>query len=194
MVGSVFSLMYDVQVIGEQRALYATKRVTLRRLTAEDSDEFTELARISADFLRPWVRIPATADKFRDYARRFDGESAECMLICNRETGAIAGTISISDIVRGPYQRATVGYNAFLPTARQGYMFEGFGLLFRFAFRDLRLHRLEADIQPGNTPSLKLAAKVGFRKEGYSPGYVCIDSEWVDHERWAITSEMAKLG
>jgi [ribosomal protein S5]-alanine N-acetyltransferase len=186
--------MYAVLVIAERRTLYGTDRVTLRRLTTEDSDEFTELARVSADFLRPWVRMPDTADKFSEYVKRFDGESAECLLICGRETGVIAGTISVSDIIRGPYLRATVGYNAFLPSARQGYMSEGFGLLFRFAFQDLLLHRLEADIQPGNAPSLKLAAKVGFRREGYSPGFVCIDGEWLDHERWAITSEMVKLG
>jgi len=180
-----------MRVIEQRKVLYETKRVTLRRLTAQDSDEFTELVRGSADFLRPWVRMPATAEKFTEYLRRFDGKTAECLLICKRETGLIAGTISVGDMIRGPYQRATVGYNVFLPTARQGYMSEGFGLLFIFAFRDLRLHRLEADIQPGNVPSLRLAAKVGFRKEGYSPGFVCIDGKWLDHERWAITSEMS---
>src|SRR5271168_5234755 len=149
--------MYAVQVIGERAALYASKRVALRRLTAEDSDELTELVRISADFLRPWVRMPDTADKFGEYVKRFDGESAECLLICDRETGVIAGTVSIGEIVRGPYQRATVGYNAFLPTARRGCMSEGFNLVFRFAFEDLGLHRLEADIQPGNMPSLMFA-------------------------------------
>jgi ribosomal-protein-alanine N-acetyltransferase len=173
--------------------LYVTERVALRRLTAEDSSEFTDLVRVSADFLRPWVRMPDTADKFGEYVKRFDGESAECLLICDRETGIIAGAVSISEIIRGPYQRATVGYNAFLSTARRGYMSDGFGLVFRFAFQDLRLHRLEADIQPGNVPSLMFAAKVGFRKEGYSPGFVCIDGEWMDHERWAITSVMREL-
>lgn len=167
--------------------------MALRRLTADDSDEFTELVKVSIDFLCPWVRVPATADKFSEFLKRFDGESAESLVICARETGAITGSININGIVRGPYQRATVGYYSFLPAARQGYMSEGFSLLFRFAFQDLGLHRLEADIQPGNIPSSKLAAKVGFRKEGYSPGYVCIDGEWMDHERWAITSEMVKL-
>jgi [ribosomal protein S5]-alanine N-acetyltransferase len=182
--------MYAVLVTDKRIYLYATERVTLRRLAAEDSREFTELVQASADFLGRWVRMPATADKFGEYIKRFDGELAECLLICNRECDAIVGAISISEIIRGPYHRATVGYNTFLPTARQGYMSEGFGLLFRFAFQDLGLHRLEADIQPDNIPSLRLAAKVGFRKEGFSPGFVRIDGKWMDHERWAITSEM----
>jgi len=108
-----------------------------------------------------------------------------------RETGAIAGSVSVNDIIRGPYQRATVGYNAFAPSAGLGYMSEGLGLILRFAFNDLGLHRLEADIQPGNEASKRLASRVGFRKEGYSPDFIRIEGVWKDHERWAVTAEMS---
>jgi len=54
---------------------------------------------------------------------------------------------------------------------RQGYMYEGMGLVRRFAFDDLGLHRLEADIQPDNTASLKLVDKLRFTNEGYSRGF-----------------------
>jgi [ribosomal protein S5]-alanine N-acetyltransferase len=170
--------------------LYETTRVALRRLASEDREEFVELVKASADFLNPWVYLPSTSAKFDEYIQRFDGKAAECTLICDRASGAIAGCVSISDIIRGPYQRATVGYNAFAPSARRGYMSEGLGLVFRFAFDDLALHRLEADIQPGNEASLRLAQRVGFRREGYSPGFVRIGGEWKDHERWAINSDM----
>jgi ribosomal-protein-alanine N-acetyltransferase len=72
-------------------------------------------------------------------------------------------------------------------------MKEGFELVFRFAFgkgnRDLKLHRLEADIQPKNEASLGLARAVGFEREGASCAYVLLNDRWRDHERYAITSE-----
>jgi [ribosomal protein S5]-alanine N-acetyltransferase len=173
--------------------LYRSSRVILRRLRVEDQSEFVELVKLSTDFLHPWVYLPNTSAKFDEYLQRFDGDMAEALLICIQRSGEIAGTVSISDIIRGPYQRATVGYNAFMPKAGQGYMSEGFKLIFRFAFEDLNLHRLEADIQPENATSLEFARRVGFRREGYSPGFVFIDGSWRDHERWAINSDMIRV-
>jgi ribosomal-protein-alanine N-acetyltransferase len=170
--------------------LYEAKRVGLRRITIEDQEEFIALARASAELHRPWIAAPETPSAFSRYLDYYKSGEAECALICSRESGAITGFITINNIIRGPYQRATVGYGVFAPSARQGYMSEGFGLLFRFAFVDLGLHRLEADIQPGNSASISLAKHVGFRYEGLSPGFVRIGESWKDHERWAVTSDM----
>ena len=62
-------------------------------------------------------------------------------------------------------------------------------LLFRHAFGELKLHRLEANIQPQNQRSIELAKRSGFRREGYSPRYLKIGGRWRDHERWAILAE-----
>ncbi|MET0167931.1 MAG: GNAT family protein, partial [Vicinamibacterales bacterium] len=56
----------------------------------------------------------------------------------------------------------------------------------RHAFLSLKLHRLEANIQPGNTKSIALVRACGFAKEGYSLRYLKIGGRWRDHERWAI--------
>jgi ribosomal-protein-alanine N-acetyltransferase len=86
-------------------------------------------------------------------------------------------------------QSGYLGYYAFAPHQRQGLMTEGLALVIDDAFRRLRLHRLEANIQPGNAASLRLVRRLGFRREGYSRRYLAIRGRWRDHERWAILAE-----
>lgn len=104
----------------------------------------------------------------------------------------MAGFVTITGITRAPYHRAILGYGAFVPLAGKGYMSEGIELAIRFGFHDLGLHRLEADIQPDNGASINLVKRLGFRKEGDSPGFILLDGCWRDHERWAITSDIAR--
>jgi ribosomal-protein-alanine N-acetyltransferase len=68
-------------------------------------------------------------------------------------------------------------------------MREGLALLIEEAFGPLGLHRLEANIQPGNQDSIHLVRKLGFSYEGLSRRYLKIGKEWCDHERWAILQE-----
>ena len=92
-------------------------------------------------------------------------------------------------IVRRGFQSAYLGYAVGKPFAGQGYMRDGLELVLRHAFTTLRLHRIEANIQPANASSLALAKGAGFRREGFSPRYLKIGGRWRDHERWAILAE-----
>jgi [ribosomal protein S5]-alanine N-acetyltransferase len=170
------------------------RRVTLRPLAGRDEREFLDLVDVSADLHRPWMSLPATPRGFRAYLARYEQAGEESLLVCVRGTGAIAGVININGIIRGRFQCGALAYAAFAPTAGQGLMSEGLDLVLRYAFEWLRLHRLEAQIQPGNHASLKLIRRSGFRKEGYSPDLLFIDGAWRDHERWAITSTMLDIG
>jgi ribosomal-protein-alanine N-acetyltransferase len=163
-------------------------RVTLRPLTADDEGEFVKLAHASVDLHHPWLLLSTTPEQFRAYLAGFDPATSASLLVCLRDSGAIAGMINIKEIIRGRYQGATISYAAFAPSAGRGYMTEGVELALRHAFEELRLHRLEANIQPANQASLRLVERAGFRKEGYSPDYLFIDGAWRDHERWAITA------
>ncbi len=171
-----------------------TPRVVLRRMTSLDQDEFLERVRASVDLHQPWMSLPATPEAFQTFLGRFDeGRSAEGLLICLSDSGAIAGNVNINSIVRGRFQCGSLGYAAFAPYAGRGYMSEGLGLVLRHAFEELRLHRLEAQIQPDNHASTRLIQQHGFRYEGYSPDLLFIDGAWRGHDRWAITNDMAGL-
>ncbi|NYH87484.1 GNAT family N-acetyltransferase [Actinopolymorpha rutila] len=170
-----------------------SRRVTLRHLAAHDQDEVLDLVSASTELHHPWMSLPSTPDQFQAYLARYAKPDEESVLICVRGSGAIAGVVNLNSIIRGRFQSGSIAYAAFLPTAGQGYLTEGLTLVVRYAFEQLRLHRLEAQIQPGNHASLKLVRRVGFRQEGYSPELLYIDGAWRDHERWAITTSMIDI-
>ena len=165
-------------------------RVVLRAIAAADQDEFLALARASVGLHHPWYSMPMTPEEFRAYLARYDRPTTVGFLVCLRDGDGIAGVVTVDSIVRGRFQSATLSYAAFAPAAGRGYMSEGLALVLEYAFTELRLHRLEANIQPANQASLRLVGRLGFRQEGYSPAMLFIDDAWRDHERWAITREM----
>ena len=57
------------------------------------------------------------------------------------------------------------------------------------AFKRLKLHRLEANIQPDNLASIALVRACGFSKEGFSPRFLKNNGQWRDHERWAMLAD-----
>jgi [ribosomal protein S5]-alanine N-acetyltransferase len=162
-------------------------RVRLRVLAREDRDEFLALARQSRQLHRPWTYPPERADQFDDLFARSRRDDFVCLLAVAADDGAIAGVFTISQIVRGAFQSAYLGYYANARHAGQGMMREAMEQVLDHAFGPLALHRLEANIQPGNGPSVALARGAGFRLEGFSPRYLLIGGQWRDHERYAIT-------
>jgi [ribosomal protein S5]-alanine N-acetyltransferase len=164
-------------------------RVYLRPPERADLGEFTSLMRASRLFHRPWASAPTDDERFAAYladSRRLDFEA---MLVCRCDDDAILGFFNLSQIARGPLQSAYLGYAIGKPFAGHGYMREGIELVLRKAFVEVRLHRVEANIQPGNRASIALAQGAGFRREGFSPRYLKISGRWRDHERWALLAD-----
>jgi ribosomal-protein-alanine N-acetyltransferase len=164
-------------------------RVYLRAPRLSDRKEFLRLARASRGLHRPWVYAPETAREFDAYVAHCRNEAERCFLVCRVSNDALAGVYNVSQIARGFFDNAYLGYYAFAQGAGQGLMAEGLELVMRHCFRRLKLHRLEANIQPDNDRSKLLVERAGFRYEGYSPRYLKIGGRWRDHERWAITRE-----
>jgi ribosomal-protein-alanine N-acetyltransferase len=167
----------------------AAKRVFLRQPAAGDEAELVALMRASRRLHRPWVSPPLDGTSFQGFLARARRPDALALLACRAADGAIAGVFHLDEIVRGLLQGAYLSYYAGAPYAGQGYMTEGLRLLLRHAFVHLRLHRLEANIQPGNLASIALVERCGFQLEGFSPRYLKIRNRWRDHQRWALRVE-----
>ncbi len=148
--------------------------------------EFLAAVARSRELHRGFVTPPRTTAAFQAYLARVRQPNSLGYWIRTDE-GALAGVINLSEIVRGGFQSAYLGYYAFAPHHGHGHMREGLGAVLREAFRVHRLHRLEANIQPGNDASRALVRRLGFRCEGLSPRYLKVCGRWRDHERWALT-------
>jgi RimJ/RimL family protein N-acetyltransferase len=139
-----------------------------------------------------WVTAPSSSAEYRLYLKERTGPRQVKYLVCS-ELKQICGVFNLSEIVRGSFQSAYLGYYALMPHAGKGYMSAGLELVLEQAFGELGLHRLEANIQPKNRRSIELVQRAGFRCEGFSPRYLKIAGRWRDHERWAVTSEERSL-
>ena len=167
----------------------AGARVRLRVLERADREAFLDLANESRDLHHPWTYPPERPDQFEELYARSRREDFVCLVARLLDTDEIAGVFTVSQIFRGAFQSAYLGYYANVRHARQGYMREALAQVVDHAFGPLALHRIEANIQPGNQPSIALARGAGFRLEGFSPRYLLIGGQWRDHERYALTVE-----
>lgn len=155
----------------------------IRAVTAADEAAFIAAARASHRLHQRWVQPPRDAEAFTRYLARFDHIAHHGFVV--DLDGQLAGVVNLSNIVMGAFCSGYLGYYAFAGFERRGLMTQGLNAVVRHAFTTLGLHRVEANIQPGNAASIALAQRCGFRLEGYSPRYLKIAGRWRDHERWA---------
>ena len=114
-------------------------------------------------------------------------------MICRRDSDAIVGVINVNNIVKGSFLSASLGYYAAQTHVGQGFMREGLTQVKEHLFRQLGLHRVEANIQPGNAASIALVRSCGFEREGLSPQFLYVNGAWRDHERWAAVDHREGL-
>ena len=170
------------------------RRTYIRSVTSADRKEMLALAESSRELHSPWITPPLTAHMFRAYVRRTLRDDHEGLVVCRRDTDEIVGVININNVIRASFRSASLGYYAAQGHAGRGYMREGLLLVKAHAFGKLGLHRIEANIQPANTRSIRLVRSCGFEREGLSRHFLFINGAWRDHERWAAIDERAGLG
>lgn len=164
-------------------------RVHIAILGAADETDFLAMTRASREHHRPWTHPPLDAPGFAELLARAARDDVEALLVRRYEDTALVGVFVLSQIFRANFRSAYLGYYGAAEQAGAGYMTEGMALTLDRAFGALGLHRVEANIQPGNAASLRLVVRTGFRREGFSPRYLKIAGRWRDHERWAILAD-----
>ncbi|MEZ4232509.1 MAG: GNAT family protein [Polyangiaceae bacterium] len=165
--------------------------LSLRRISRSDQQAFVAATRQSRALHQPWIFPPVSPQRFRSWLA--NDERRERYLIWQQtERGPeLVGYVGINELTWGVFENGCLGYWVNAPWAGRGEMKRALGLLLDHVFRrrERRLHRLEANIQPENVASRRLAERLGFRLEGLSPRFLKLDGVWRDHERWAITRE-----
>ena len=164
-------------------------RVRLERPSARRERDYLAASLRSRALHRGFVVPASNPREYRAYLRAARRASQESFFVVDASSGGLAGVININNIVRHASLSGQLGYYAFVPHAGNGLMREGLTLVIARAFRELGLHRLEANIQPGNRRSIALVEGLGFRREGKARGFLKIGNRWRDHDRWALLKE-----
>jgi len=165
------------------------KRVCLRPVMRSDAAAMIRLTNQSARRCPGLVRRLKDKKQFEEMRKRHNRKDCFGFVICRKEDGEAVGGISLFEIIHRTRKSGVVGYLIGAPFFRQGYATEALQLVLRFAFRQLKLHRIEANIQAHNVASITLVKRAGFTCEGRARGFLKIAGRWRDHERWTILAE-----
>jgi len=178
-------------------SVFLGNRIALRAPKLSDAKRLVEIQLDSQDFFAPWIATPtpelfdvnATRTRILRDRRDFKQDRAYKMVFTLGANGPIIGRVTLSQLFRGVFQNAYMGYFIDVRYKRQGLTSEAVRLALDTAFGPLRLHRIQAAIMPYNEASLALARSVGFRLEGTAERYLQIAGRWQDHCIFAITAE-----
>lgn len=168
--------------------------ISVAPLDVADEDDFITAVRASRELHHPWIDLADTPERFAAMLERLRRDDQEAYLVRHASCGALAGYVSVGNIVRGAFHSAYLGYAAYGGHQGRGLMTQGLRAVVGIAFGELALHRVEANIQPQNTRSLALVQRLGFEHEGFSPRYLMVHGKWRDHERWALRNAAMEDG
>ena len=170
----------------------------IRPVTPGDAPVLAQLLRDSRDFLAPWEPV-----RGEDYftapgqlafiahalARRAQGSAYPYVIL--DDTGRVAGRINLNDVVRGPFQSASLGYWVNAGDNGRGLATAAVREIISLAFGELGLHRIQAGALPHNVRSQRVLARNGFIRIGLAPEYLRIAGRWQDHVLYQLVRAAA---
>lgn len=181
--------------------------VGVRPFRLRDASTWSEVRVRNEEWLAPWEGRqpslpPATWEDRHSpasfaamlRAMRRDSRAGRSLPFAVVLHGSLVGQVTVSNVVRGAFQSASVGYWVDRSAAGRGVVPTALALIVDHCFTEVGLHRIEANVRPENEPSLRVMRKLGFREEGLHPRFLYIDGAWRDHLCFALTVEDAPDG
>ncbi|MEU4242057.1 GNAT family N-acetyltransferase [Actinoplanes sp. NPDC026619] len=166
-----------------------------RLVSPSDAPEMAAVLTANRDFLQPWEPI-RPEDYYTEEGQRTYLEGALHQVATGAayphviiDDGRIRGRITLSAVSRGPFQSAGLGYWVAADANGRGLASAAVAEVARFAFGELRLHRIEAGTQLHNAASQRVLERNGFRRYGVAPRYLRINGEWRDHLLFQLLSD-----
>ena len=173
------------------------ERLNIRPLSPADAPKLFELRLANRYFVTPWeprrredfwTLEAQVADIERGVAQAASDQGFAFGIFLNHSE-ELVGRVALSNLVRGAWHNATLGYFVGEAHNGKGYATEAVGLTLRYAFETANLHRVQAGVIPRNVGSIKVLERSGFRFEGLALKYLNINGVWEDHRIYAITLE-----
>lgn len=177
---------------------YETCRLVLKTLDTTHAPQVLEFYLRNSEFLQEWE--PVREEGFyttqyheetltRESILMENGSLLRLWIFKKEEDSRIIGSIGFSNIIHGPFQSCFLGYKMDKDEINKGYATEAICKGLEVMFEAYRLHRIEANIMPRNTRSLRVAEKLGFRNEGLAKQYLRINGKWEDHIHMVLLND-----
>lgn len=172
-------------------------RVWVHTARETDVPAYQEAVRRSAARIGRWN--PVNPGDLRWHLDRQSDEHRTFLIHAHEPRGShgIVGKVNVTNVVRGRFQSGVIGYDSYDPYVGERLFAEGLALIVGIAFteapRGMGLHRIEANVRPGNGPSSGVLRSLGFRREGYVRDMLLLPAEdgtaWRDHVMHAVTRD-----
>lgn len=177
---------------------YETDRLILKTLDNSYSKMVLDYYNRNKDFLKPWEvekRDIFYTQQFqynqleRDLYDIKNGNLIRLWIFKKEDLSKTIGNISFSNIIRGHFLSCHLGYKLDADELNQGYTTEAIEKCIDIIFDEYKLHRIEANIMPRNSASIRVTEKLGFIKEGFSRKYIKINGKWQDHIHMVLLND-----
>jgi len=183
---------------GVPRLRLEERPTAIRPFARGDVDALLEVRLRNREFMEPWEPIRDESFYSRSAQAReitldteawVHGTGYAFAILDADDEDRLIGRVALSNVVRGVWQNATLGYFVDSAANGRGHCTRAVLLTCRFAFEHAGLHRVQPAIMPHNKRSLRVVEKAGFRLEGQARRYLKIDGDWRDHDIYAMTRE-----
>ncbi len=166
--------------------LLQTKRILLRPPTQDDAEVFLQAVRESQKLHRPWVYPPDNHEAFTRYLRLCNADNFWGFLVLENQNNVLAGVVNIGQIAQSGLNISLLGFYGFSGMTGKGYLTDALNVICRYALNELRLPRLEVNVQSKNRRSIALVKRCGFKKLPGPAISLKVGENLQAHERWAL--------